>query len=256
MANQWPEEEMAPSTDADVPFGNSPDFELPDDVETPADLDDGQFPLGPNLFFVAGFDGDPKSIPLRIQVTDPRTGRTAEHSGETMQATLWLALRKDPKRKLKLNLQLPPLDPEFRRVWQAGKQWDDFNKEWKKAAGYQSTTFFLFVDRLFHDVGGAPKGGKLPQAAKKLENWTGREIIATIQTMPNGGYQPDQRSFVAATPENIKAMEAAKAGQAGVQAPNARAVPAPAARPVSPSQPRAARPPAAAVRQAVEELDM
>jgi hypothetical protein len=253
MAEQWPDEELTPSTDADVPFGNSPDFELPDDVETPADLDDGQFPLGPNLFFVAGFDGDPKSIPLRIQVTDQRTGRTVEHSGETMQATLWLALRKDPKRRLKLKIQLPPFDPELRTAWQTGVQWDDRNSVWKNAIGYQSTTFFLFIDRLFHDVGGAPKGGKLPSAAKELKNWTGREVIASVQTMPNGGFGFDQRSFVAATSENVKALEAAKAG--GVQAPNSRSVPAPATKPVSPSQPRgAARP--VATRQAVQDLDM
>jgi hypothetical protein len=258
MPDQWPEEELKPSTDADVPFGNE-GFEIPEAV-APEDADStlaeqGGFqkpPLGPNLFIVDGFLGSPKSKGGKVKVVDPRTGRDEEGHLDTLQTTVKLTMIANHKASILLNLLMPPGDPAMARLYWYGIPWNDVEKTWKKQPGYQAHTFRMFIDRLFHDLGGWPQGKPMPPLAKNSDNWVGRQIIAEIkkgfpdETVP----QVDQRGFVAATAENVKALETAKAGQTGVQAPNARAVSAPATRPVSPSKP------AAATRQAVQELDM
>jgi hypothetical protein len=273
MAEQWPDEELTPSTDADVPFGGGPDFEV-DEAIAPegadaAAADQGKFmkpPPGPNVFVVDRIlevvdDGGP------VKTIDPRTGRDVIDHMETPKVSLRMALKSNRKASLILTLFLPPRDPaKMVFYWfGVGKKGKNKDGDWKKQPGYNAHVFRMFVDRLFYDAGGWPEKKPQPVMSRKSENWLGREIIATVDPPRpwtgddgkerEGDFQFDLHSFQPATPENIKALEAAKAGQAGVATPNTRSMPAPATKPVSSSQPRgAARP--AATRQAVQDFDI
>lgn len=122
---------------------------------------------GDHELFVAGF----KEAPKQVHRTGYLNGQQV--SWRPYQVCVRLAKVTDPNATILDWFDVPPDDPtEWPAYQQASKNPDGKNP------GFGSEKFGHFISRLGWPF---PKGGRLPADAKRLGNWKGRRIHATVE---------------------------------------------------------------------------
>ncbi len=177
-------------TKDDVPFGgdNADDFMIGDATapDKTADQIEGEnsfttVPPGEHLLIVAGFPDPPQENIYKVMV-DGRLHSFVSHS-----VRVRFHLAGQPTCTITDFFLLPPQDPGQLNAYYNGIP------EGKKQAGWSASKFVHFINRLGYPF---PPGAKLPEAAKRLGNWKGRTIHATVEsgrgtyTDKDGGEKP------------------------------------------------------------------
>ena len=168
----------------DVPFADNPDDFLIGNVTGGAKSADeiekensfSQVPPGEHLLVVAGFAEPPKPTHQKVTL-DGQLSSFATHS-----VRVRLALPDNPKCTINDFFLLPPDDPKQQQAYFNGLP------EGKKQAGWSAAKFVHFINRIGFPWG---PGEPMPEAARRLGNWKGRTVIATIEA-GNGTYKDDQ----------------------------------------------------------------
>lgn len=140
-----------------------------DDIERENTFKD--VPPGDHLLVVKGFDGPPAEESRKAFVN----GRLV--SFRAAKVGVILALPDDERATVRDYFMFPPSNPAELIAYYEGTSKPD-----GKSPGFESKKFFHFIDRLGWPV---PAGGKLPEGARKLANWKGRTIHATVQDGDN-----------------------------------------------------------------------
>ncbi len=175
--------------DGETPFGGSQDdsigdFEIAEDVVAPEksaeefEQESGfrECPPGTYEFTVLGFlTKKGQAGPARETWKDAWYGDRKE-GYKTFEVTVKLGLVDDPSCQVLDTFVLPPGNPEHLKHYYQGTP-----KQGGKAStkGFNSKKFFEFIERIGYPY---PKGGKLPPEARKLANWVGRKVVATVIT--------------------------------------------------------------------------
>jgi hypothetical protein len=164
-------------TKYDGQFGSSDD---PDDFEIAGDITAGDrsadeiessssfntVPPGEHLLVISGFPEPPKEAHYKVLVNN-RLDSFAAHS-----VRVRFHLDGHPNFTITDFFLLPPSDPRSLNAYYNG------TPEGKKQAGWAASKFIHFINRLGYPF---PPGAKLPEAARRLGNWKGRTIIATVE---------------------------------------------------------------------------
>lgn len=125
-----------------------------------------EIPPGVHELVVVGFLKPPKAERKDVFVDGQRRGF------DTHSVVVKFALPDDRGKQVTDFFLLPPGDPEGLDAYHRGSKGPQ-----GKVPGFNSNKFFHFLERLGYPV---PKGGALPAEARKLGNWVGRRIVATV----------------------------------------------------------------------------
>jgi hypothetical protein len=165
-------------TKDDVPFnvpGEDVDnFMLPDVAapqQTAEEIEKSNgfrdIPPGDHILVVQGFRGGPEPVQHTVQVN----GQIASYN--TYSIKVKFSLPTDPRATVEDYFVLPPADQGELTAYYRGVPTDKTNQ----TPGMAANKFYHFIGKLGFPY---PPGGKLPEAARKLGNWKGRAIAATI----------------------------------------------------------------------------
>lgn len=167
-------------------FGDNPlDWEIPDTESHAGTADEIQnanerlqVPVGEATLEIVGIaDLEPRNV--TVLVKDRPTSYTS-YNGRLEFRSL-----RDPRQTTSDFITFPPEDPREHEAYWEGLATEDDGMTARKNArpGWHATKFAHLVQRL-----GWPfaKGAKLPPEAKKLKNWVGKRVKATIEAgQPN-----------------------------------------------------------------------
>lgn len=168
-----------------------------------------EIPPGDYELVVIGFLNPPKAERKDVYVNSRRLGF------ETHSVIVKFGLASDPSYQATDFFLLPPGDPNgLLAYYEGSKNADGKNK------GFMASKFYHFVERLGFPY---PKGGSLPEAARKLGNWKGRTIHATIE--PGDDYADQTTGETKAGRAQIKLFSYRSSG-ATVSGAHSAAVPA------------------------------
>lgn len=124
-------------------------------------------PPGEHLFTVAGFLGVPETKSIDVYVD----GKQTSYLGWTVG--IRLALANDPGASIVDFFTMPPSQPsEHRAYFHGGKNADTKNP------GFHANKFMQFLRAIGYDW---PAGTPFPEDARKIKNWLGRKVIATVE---------------------------------------------------------------------------
>lgn len=150
------------------------DFEIPDvaapnksaeEIEIESSYKD--VPPGDHEFVVLGFLKNPEMKTREVYLNGRRV------SYETAVVIVKFGLVGDPSAQVTDSFDLPPGSPAELAAYYDGKSKPD-----ARNAGFGASKFYHFIERLGWPY---PKGGNLPAEARRLGNWKGRRIHATVE---------------------------------------------------------------------------
>lgn len=126
-----------------------------------------EIPPGEWELVVSGFLAPPK-------LEDPRTvyvgGQRTTYQSHSI--VVKLAKADDPGAQVTDYFLLPPSNPAELPAYYHGAKSPD-----GKGAGFMASKFFHFIERLGYPCA---KGAPLPPEARKIGNWKGRKVVATV----------------------------------------------------------------------------
>jgi hypothetical protein len=150
------------------------DFEIPDVVALSKSAEEIEIessyrdvPPGDHELVVVGFLKNPEIKTREVYLNGRRV------SYDATVVIVKLALASDRSAQVTDSFDLPPGEPG-----QLAAYYDGLMKADGKQKGFMASKFYHFIERLGWPY---PKGGNLPAEARRLGNWKGRSIHATIE---------------------------------------------------------------------------
>jgi len=129
-----------------------------------------EIPPGEHTLVVTGFRGMPEEQSFTVMLNN----RAVSYRSHTVKVQFGLPF--NAKKRVEDFFVLPPANPGELDAYYNGKPLKDGKVS--DQPGVSASKFYHFISRLGYAY---PPGGKLPDAARKLGNWRGRAIRATVE---------------------------------------------------------------------------